>query len=42
MWRSDDGEMFQVRANFEIDETTFDVKVDNFQMKCLSGETLLP
>jgi hypothetical protein len=42
MWRSEDGQMFQGRANFVIDETTLEVKVDNFRLKCLGGETLLP
>lgn len=37
MWRADDGRLWQVRGNFVVDETTFDVKVDKFTYKCLKG-----
>jgi len=37
MWRRDDGLMFQARGNFVLDLDTFEVKVDNFRLKCLGG-----
>ena len=41
LWRNDDGQMFEAASTFVLNLEQGEVKVDNFGLRCIGGDTFL-
>ncbi len=42
MWRADDGRMFEATRRFTLNQNQGEVKVQEWSLRCIGGETILP